>query len=82
MADMSTTSEKTTIYLNPMVKKFIKHKAVEEDSSISEVINDYFADMLEDLDDIKDVEARRGESTVSFDEVLGRAGLTYEDLRS
>lgn len=79
---MSSTREKTTIYLNPRVKKFIQHKAVEERSSLSEVINDYFADMLEDLDDLQDIESRRGEPTVSFDDVLKRAKLTYEDLRS
>ena len=78
---MSTTSEKTTIYLNPRVKKFIKHKAVEENSSVSEVINDYFADMLEDLDDVKLIENRRKEGTTSFHDVLKDAGLTYENLR-
>lgn len=72
---MKTLSEKTTIYLNPYVKKFIKHKAVAENRSVSEIINDYFHDMLEDLDDIKTIRERRGEETVSFDEVLRDLGL-------
>ena len=48
---MSKLSEKTTIYLNPYVKKFLQHKAINEGRSISEVINDNLAEMLEDLED-------------------------------
>ncbi|HUD06940.1 MAG TPA: hypothetical protein VMR34_03575 [Candidatus Saccharimonadales bacterium] len=79
---MSNLTEKTTIYLNPYVKKFIRHKAVAEDRSVSDVINEYFAEMLEDLDDIKEVERRRDEPTVPFEEVLKDLGITYEQLRN
>lgn len=81
MATMSKLSEKTTIYLNPYVKKFIQHKAVAEGQSVSEIVNDYFADMLEDLEDIKEIEKRRKEPTVSFEDVLKDSGLTYADLQ-
>lgn len=79
---MSKLSEKTTIYLNPYVKKFIQHKAVAEDRSVSDVINEYFAEMLEDLDDLKEIEKRRGEPTVPFEEVLKDLGITYDQLRN
>jgi hypothetical protein len=79
---MTKLSEKTTIYLNPNVKKFIQHKAVAEGRSVSDIINDSFEDMLEDLDDIKEVIKRRNEPTVSFEEALNDLGLTYNDLRS
>lgn len=79
---MSNLSDKTTIYLNPQVKKFIKHRAVAENRSVSEIINDHFADLLEDLADIKEVQERRGESTVNFETLLSDLGLTYDDLRS
>lgn len=79
---MTTLTAKTTLYLNPQVKKFIQHKAIAESRSVSEVINDYFADMLEDLEDIKEVQKRRDEPTSSFEEVLTDLGLTYDDLRS
>lgn len=79
---MSKLSERTTIYLNPYVKKFIQHKAVAENRSVSDIINDYFADMAEDLEDIKEVEKRKGEATVPFEAVLKDLGLTYDDLRS
>lgn len=79
---MSDNSAKTTIYLNPQVKKFLQHKSIEEQTSMSEIINSYFADMLLDLDDINTIKQRRTEESVSFDEVLASAGLTYDDWQS
>jgi hypothetical protein len=79
---MSQLSEKTTIYLNSTVKKFIQHKAVAEGRSVSDIINDQFADMVEDLEDIKEIERRRGEPTVPFEQVLSDLGITYEQLRN
>lgn len=73
---------KSYIYLNPQVKKFIQHKAVAEGRSVSDIINDQFADMLEDLDDIKEIEKRRGEDTIPFEQVLRELGLNYDQLRS
>lgn len=63
-------------------KIFIKHKAVSDKRSVSEIINEYFADMLEDFEDIKVIEKRRKEPSVSFDEMLNDLGLSYDDLRS
>jgi hypothetical protein len=79
---MSKLSDKTTIYLDPQVKKFLQHKAVAEGRSVSDIINDNFADMLEDLKDLKDIDSRRAEETVPFEVVLQELGLTYEQLRS
>lgn len=79
---MSNLNQKTTIYLNPYVKKFIQHKAIAEGRSLSAVINEQFADMVEDLDDIKEVEKRRNEPTAPFEVILQELGLTYEQLRS
>ena len=78
---MSNLSEKTTIYLDPIVKKFLQHKAIAESRSLSDVINEQFADMLEDLHDIKEIENRRGEQIVPFEKVLKDLGLTYDQLR-
>ncbi len=79
---MSNLSEKTTIYLDPSVKKFLQHKAIAESQSLSGVINEQFADMLEDLSDIKEIEKRRGEQAIPFETVLQELGLTYDQLRS
>lgn len=82
MSSMSNLSEKTTIYLNPYVKKFLQHKAIAEGRSLSDVINEQFADMLEDLSDIKQIEKRRDEQAIPFETVLKELGLTYDQLRS
>lgn len=82
MVTMSNLSEKTTIYLNPTVKKFLQHKAVAENRSLSDIVNEQFSDMLEDLSDIKETEKRRSEETVSFEKVLQELGLTYDQLRN
>lgn len=71
---MSNLSAKTTIYLNPSVKKFLQHKAIAESRSLSDVINEQFADMLEDLSDIQEIEQRRAEQSVPFEEVSARPG--------
>jgi Arc/MetJ-type ribon-helix-helix transcriptional regulator len=67
---MSNLTEKTTIYLTPRTKKFILHKAVTEGRSASDIINDTLEDMLEDLDDIKEIQKRRKEPSVSFENAL------------
>ena len=77
----SKLTQKTTIYLNPHVKKYIQHRAVAEGRSISELINNEFSDMLEDLDDLAEINKRMGEPTVPFEVVLRDSGLTYDDLR-
>lgn len=79
---MSKLSAKTTAYLDPKVKKFIQYKAISENTSVSDIINDYFEDMLEDLSDIKEINKRQGKSTVSFDKLLADLDLTYEDLQN
>jgi hypothetical protein len=79
---MSKLNAKTTIYLDPSVKKFLKHKAVTESSSLSEIINGQFEDMLEDLDDLNEIKKRRNEETVPFETVLKELGLTSEHLQS
>ncbi len=79
---MSSLSEKTTIYLDPQVKKFLQHKAIAEGRSVSVVINEQFEDMLEDLSDIKEIGKRRAEESIPFETVLKELGLTYEQLRS
>lgn len=78
---MTKLTEKTTIYLTPRSKQFILHKAVAEKRSASDIINDNIEDMLEDLEDIKEIQKRRKEPSFSIDVALKELGLTYDDLR-
>lgn len=79
---MSTTSEKTTIYLNPMVKKFLQHKAVEEETSISELINERVEEEMAGKKLQALLKKRNTEPKMSFEDMLKELGLSYEDLRS
>ncbi len=56
---MSKLSERTTLYLNPYVKKYLQHKALQENRSMSELVNDEFAELLEDLEDSYELTKRK-----------------------
>jgi hypothetical protein len=64
---MSNLSEKTTLYLNPYVKKFLQLRALQENRSISELVNNEFADLLEDFEDLKEVQRRKNESFIEWE---------------
>lgn len=75
---MATLTERTTVYLNPYVKKYLQHEAVEQNKSISELINDQMAELLEDAEDMAAVHERKAEPLLAWDKVkanLARDGL-------
>ena len=78
---MNTAVAKTTIYLTPMVKKYLQHKAVEEDTSISDLVNERIEEEMASDKLVALVKKAEREPTLSFEEALSECGLTYEDLR-
>lgn len=74
-------TDKTTIYLTPVVKKFLQHKAIEEDTSISDLINERIEEEMASDKFRKLIEKAKKEPILSFDEALAECGLTYADLR-
>lgn len=78
---MNTTTDKTTVYLDPVVKKFLQHKAIEEDTSISELINERMEQEMAKAKLQALLDKRCHEPTVSFEGMMKELGLTYEDLR-
>lgn len=78
---MSMTNDKTTIYLNPLVKKFLQHKAIEEDTSISDLINESVEAEMAGEKFRELVERAKSEPTLTFEEALKECGLTYADLQ-
>ena len=78
---MSKLTDRTTVYLNPYVKKFVQHKAVEENRSFSSVVNNKLADLLEELANQGATSKRSNKSAARFEGVLKKAGLSYDDLR-
>lgn len=75
------TNDKTTIYLDPLVKKFLQHKAIEEDTSISDLINERIEEEMASDKLVALIEKRRKEPTISFEQALKECGLTYADIR-
>jgi hypothetical protein len=75
---MGTLTERTTIYLNPYVKKYLQYQAVEKGVSISELVNDQMVELLEDAEDMATLYERMSEPTLAWDRVkanLKRDGL-------
>lgn len=75
---MATLTERTTVYLNPYVKKYLQHEAIEQNKSISELINDQLAELLEDAEDAATIDGRKAEPLLAWDKVksdLMRDGL-------
>jgi hypothetical protein len=66
---MSNLSERTTIYLNPYVKKLLQLKALQESRSVSQLVNERFSEALKEFEDLKTLEKKRGESLIEWDSI-------------
>jgi hypothetical protein len=66
---MSNLSARTTIYLNPYVKKFLQLRAVQESRSVSELVNERFEKILKEFEELKALEKRRGEPVIEWDTI-------------
>lgn len=77
-------NEKTTIYLDPLVKKSVRYYAVRDDKSLSQIINEQLFDYLEDQEDIAAAEKTRSnnEPTISFEEVLDDLGISLDEIQN
>jgi hypothetical protein len=62
---------KTTLYLQPELRKALKLRAVETDQSLSAVVNSMLAGVLaEDLEDMRIFDERKDEPTETYEEFL------------
>ncbi len=66
---MGKLSEKTTVYLSPQIKRFLKLRAVQQNKSISALINGQLAAHLEEFEDLKEIERRRNEPVIEWEVV-------------
>ena len=80
---MKITNEKTTIYLNPKIKKGVQYYALRDDKSLSEIINQKLFEYLEDMADRAALEEARkdGEELVPFERVAKDLGLNLDEIR-
>ena len=81
---MKTVSEKTTIYLNPKIKKSVQHYALRDSLSLSAIINDRLFEYLEDMADTSALnEAHKSnEEYVSFERFVDDLELDFNEIRS
>jgi hypothetical protein len=70
---MATPAKRATIYLDPILHKALKLKAVETSRSISDLVNSAVRDALaEDAEDIAAFDDRADEALISYDEMIKR----------
>jgi uncharacterized protein YqjF (DUF2071 family) len=64
---MPQLSQRSTVYFDPDMHKALRLKAVEENRSISEIVNEAIALLTsEDAEDIAAVDARAGKPSISY----------------
>ena len=70
---MATSAKRATIYLDPVLHKALKLKAVETSRSISDLVNSAVKEALaEDAEDLAAFEERADEPLISYDEMVKR----------
>jgi hypothetical protein len=70
---MATPAKRATIYLDPVVHKALKLKAVETSRSVSDLVNEAVRQALaEDAEDLAAFEERANEPLLSYDEMVKR----------
>lgn len=70
---MTTVTKRATIYLDPVLHKALRLKAVETATSVSELVNVAVREsLMEDAEDLAAFEGRVSEPLVSYDELLKR----------
>lgn len=64
---------RTTVTINDTIFRALKMRAVEADESVSKLVEDAVKyQILEDMEDIEDANARVNEPTYSFDDLVAR----------
>ena len=70
---MATPAKRATVYLDPVLHKALKLKAVETSRSISDLVNAAVKEALaEDAEDLAALDKRADEPLISYDEMVKR----------
>lgn len=75
------TSEKTTLYLDPRVKRTAQFYALRDRRSLSDIVNESLLTYLEDMADLAAVKEREGEPTESFEHVAKELGFSLDEIQ-
>ena len=81
---MKVSNEKTTIYLDPKIKKSVQYYALRDDRSLSALINERLVEYLEDMADITALQDARNskDEFVMFEKFVEDLGLNIDEIRS
>lgn len=79
----SISNEKTTIYLDPRIKKSVQYYALRDDSSLSQIINEKLFEYLEDQSDRAALETAQAEkgTLVSLGQVMKDLALDDHEIQ-
>ncbi|MBW2603363.1 MAG: CopG family transcriptional regulator [Deltaproteobacteria bacterium] len=70
---MATPTKRATVYLDPVLHKALKLKAVETSRSISDLVNEAVREALaEDAEDLAAFDERADEPLISYDQMVKR----------
>jgi hypothetical protein len=73
---MTKLGKRTTVYLDPELLKIVRYQAIQNETSVSQMINDAIREQLaEDAEDIAAIEERKNEIPISFSEMVKRLKL-------
>ena len=73
---MTSKNKRTTVYLDPVLLKAMRYKALINETSVSEMINDAIRiELAEDAEDLAAFEERKNEPLISFEELVKRLKL-------
>ena len=77
----SKSNEKTTLYLDPRVKRNVQLYALRDRRSLSDIVNESLLVYLEGMADLAAVKEREGEPTESFEHVVKELGFSLDEIR-
>jgi len=70
---MAKRSKRTTVYLDPVLHKALRVKAIDSEMSVSEIINEMIRiNLAEDAEDLAAFEERKDEPVISYEEMMKR----------
>jgi hypothetical protein len=73
---MASKNKRTTVYLDPVLLKAMRYKALINETSVSEMINDAIRiELAEDAEDLAAFEERKNEPLITFEELVKRLKL-------
>lgn len=73
---MTARNKRTTVYLEPDLLKIVRYQAIQNETTVSKMINDAIRYQLaEDAADIAAIEERKNEPTISFEEMVKKLKL-------